>query len=316
MKLSRALIAVLALVISSPAADLPATFQQAVDLSEAQRKLPAVKQYSSDILLPVWKERMGPIFQACSKTVEQPDHKSFSFVAALGPDGRALHVWVDRETNIYPCLLVMMKNEQFPAPPQAPYYWHISMTFTESPPWNAARNGEPPLVVERKYSCTFGLPAGWEFNVDQAYEHGSSLAYFPKRGSFTDSSSVIYVTVFADDYSESCITLLSDSITATLSSVKAGSPRLEVKTAEPILTKGGTKAAIRVVMGAKDRRDPKSTANEALAFLANDDAILLVVLTSRDAKNWEQDYSAFQQIVAGHRFFSRNARSLAVGCPK
>lgn len=259
---------------------------------------------------------MGPIFQACFKSVQQPDSSSFSFVMALGPDGKVLRVWVDHETNIYPCLLATLKAEQFPAPPQSPYYRHISMHFEESPPWNAAPEGEPPLIVEPKYSYTFGVPEGWEFSFEQAHERGSSLAYFPKGGSFDDSSSVIYVSVFGDDCSGSCVSLVSESIVQTLRTVKAGRQRLEITTSEPILTKDGTEVAIRLVKGAKDLRDPNFTDDEALAFIAHDEAIILVVLISRDPKTWAQDYSAFQQILASHKFFTCNSPGLAVPCRK
>ena len=65
--------------------------------------------------MPFWQQRMGPIFQGCFKTVAQPDGKSFSFVATMGPNGKVTDVYVDHETNIYQCFVAALMAEQFPA---------------------------------------------------------------------------------------------------------------------------------------------------------------------------------------------------------
>ena len=316
MRLVRLAIVFLTCIASSVASDLPDTYQQAVESARAQQNLKALKEYSHERLMPYWQQKMGPIFQACFKAVAHPDTSSFGFVAAIGPDGKVLRVYVDHDTNMYECILATVKADQFPAPPESPYYLHIDMRFADPPPpWNIGAPGAPPLIVEpNKFSYTFGVPAGWEFDFEEAHERGDSLEYFPTGGSFNESRSVIYVNVFADDCSGSCGSMLPDSIAATMQSLKAGEGGMEVTTAEPILMKDGRKAEVRIVKGVKDRRDPKFTDVDALAFLAHDEAIILVVLSSRDSKTWSQDYAAFQQIVAGHRFFTCKSPGLAVPC--
>jgi hypothetical protein len=317
MQLIRLISVILVTVICSLATDLANTFQQAVDLAEAQDKLPGIKKYSGQTLMPFWQQQMGPIFQACFKSVKQADSTSFAFVAALGPDGKVVRVYTDHETNMYQCMLVTLKSEQFPAPPTSPYYLHISMQFADPAPSNAWPDGGPPLVVERnKYSYTFGVPEGWEFNFEKAHQRGASLAYFPKGSSFNDSSSVVYVNLIGDDCSGSCSSLLAESIAQTLHSLKADTPGVEINVAEPVVTKDGVKASVRLLKGAKDPRDSKFTDNQALAFIAHDQAIILVVLASRDPKTWNQDYSALRQIVAGHRLFTCKSPGLAVPCGK
>lgn len=317
MRLMRvALISFLACTALSAASDLPATYQQAVERAHAQQNLPGIHEYSRDRVMPYWQQKMGRIFQDCFATVAHPDASSFGFVAVIGADGKVLRVYVDHDTNMYECMLSTVKADQFPAPPESPYYLHIDMQFADPPPLsNIGAPGDPPLVVEpNKFSYTLGVSAGWEFDFEEAHERGDALEFFPKGGSFTGSSSAIYVNLSGEDCAGGCISLLSDLIEETLRTVKAGSHGLEVTAAEPILTKDGTRAEIRIVKGAKDPRDPKFTDNEALAFLAHDEAIILVVLASRDPNAWQQDYAAFQQIVAGHRFFTCNTPSLRVPC--
>lgn len=295
-------------------ADTAATYQQALDLAKAQEKESALGEYSRQSFAPVWQQRMNPIFQACFKSVQQPDTSSFAFVAAIGPDGTVLRVYSDHETNMYQCMAASLKGEQFAAPPESPYYKQITMRFAPPPPASAWPKGSPPLVVEPyKYSYTFGVPAGWEFNFEQGYERGSSLVYFPKGGSFVDSGSVVYVNVFGDDCSGSCINLLPESMSQVLRSMKGHNSDAQIEVAEPVVTKDGVEAPIRLLRRVKDLRDPEFSNNEAVAFIAHNETIILVVLASRDPKAWEQDYAAFRQIVAGHMFFPCD---LTVPCKK
>jgi len=193
------------------------------------------------------------------------------------------------------------------------------MNFTgEAPPSSrAASDGAPPLIVgPNKYSYTFGVPVGWEFNFEQAHQRGASLAFFPKGGSFNDSSSAIYINEISDSCEDNCISPLPQTISKTLREIKAENPAVDVSTTASILTKDGDKASIRILKGSKDPRDPRLDDTEALAFIGHDEATILVVLTTRDAKTWEQDYAAFQQVVAGRRFFTCNSPDLAVPCAK
>jgi len=318
MKLARLPVIVLLFAASSFASDLAATFQQAYDLAEAQDKIPGMKEYQNQTLMPYWQQKYGPIFQSCFKSVKQPDGQSFAFVAAIGLDGKVVRVFVDHETSIYQCLLPTLKNDTFPAPPQAPFYLSIGMRFDmDTPPSSkASSDGAPPLVVgPDKYSYTFGVPAGWEFNFEQAHQRGASLAFFPKGGSFNESSSVIFVSEINCECEEEP-SRISVAIAKTIREVKDENPAVEVSAEPSVRTRDGDKAAIRILRGSKDPRDPQLKDNEALAFIGHDEATILVVLTARDSKTWNEDYAAFQQIVAGHKFFTCNSPDLAVPCRK
>jgi len=317
MKAFRTICIFLLAVASSMAADLASSFQQAVALAEAQEKAPATKDFFNQVLLPYYAQKYAPVVQSCFANVKQPDNSPFSFVAAIGSAGTVTRLYDDHETNLSQCLLATLKNDTFPAPPQSPYYLHIDMKFTDDPPATSAAStaGAPPLIVgPNKYSYTFGVPEGWEFNFEQARQHGAALAFFPKGGSFNESSSVIYVNELGDPCSDNCLSPLSQSIANTLREVKAGSPTVEITAAEPVRTKDRAKAAVRILKGAKDPRNPEFKDNEALAFIEHDETMILVVLTTRDPKTWDQDYAAFQQIVAGHKFFTCDSPNLAVPC--
>jgi hypothetical protein len=317
MKFAKLLSLVLLAVLSAPATDFPTTYQQAVALADAQEKAPATREYMNHTLMPYYEQKYGPVFQSCFKTVQQPQSAPFSFVAAIGADGRLIRIFEEHPTTISQCLLDNFRTDTFPTPPESPYYFHVEMKFTDAP--EPAHNGSsaaaPPLVLaSNDYSYTFGVPAGWQFSFEQARQRGATLAFFPKGGSFADSSSVIYVNEVENDCTDTCVSPVTEAIAKTLREIREDDASVQVATAPAIQTKDGTRASIRTLKGSRDPRNPDLKDNEALAFIAHDETVILVVLTARDMKTWEQDYAAFQQIVAGHKFFTCNSPDLAIPC--
>jgi hypothetical protein len=319
MHSARMIVLALGAVGAASAADLAATYQQAVVLSDAQDKAPATHDYLQQALLPYYQQKYGPVFHSCLSAVSNPDYSSFSFVVAIAGDGHVLRIYENRTTNIFRCALDTLKADTFPAPPESPFYLDIDMRFDGPPPAeNGSVDGAPPLILgPNKYSYTFAVPAGWEFNIEQARERGVTLAFFPKGGSFRDSGSVVYVNELDNPCSgEDCLSPVSQAIAKTLREARADDPGVEVATADPIPTKDGDKALVRTLKGSHDPRNPEVKDNEALAFIEHDETIILVVLTARGTKTWDQDYTAFREIVAGHKFFTCASPNLAVPCGK
>jgi hypothetical protein len=303
--------------IPAVAGELANSFEEAAARGDAQEKAVATKGYFADTLLPYYGKKYGPVLQTCFATVPQPDNGPFSFVAAIGADGRIMRLYNDHETNIFACLREALKKDVFPMPPVSPHYLHIDMKFTDKvAPRHGSTEGAPPLILEpNKYSYTFGVPKGWEFSFEQARERGVRVAFFPEGGSFGNSSSVIYAREIDDSCTANCVSAVPEAMATTIREARGESPSLEVSTENPVKTKDGEKALVRILKGARDPRQAKDAKDrEALAFIGHDEAIILVVLTARDTKTWEQDYGAFQEIVAGHRFFTCNSPELATPC--
>jgi hypothetical protein len=117
---------------SSIAGDPAGSFEQAVGLAEAQSKDRTIRIYSAVDLMPYYQQKYMPVFQACLKLTERPgDTSPFSFVAAIGADGRVLRLYTDHETNIFACVRHTLEKDEFPHPPFAPYYMHVSMQFSQ-----------------------------------------------------------------------------------------------------------------------------------------------------------------------------------------
>lgn len=165
-----------------------------------------------------------------------------------------------------------------------------------------------PLVWEpNKYSYTFAVPDDWEFSWEQANQFGMKLLYFQKGANFHNSNSIIYVNELC---SLNCKGTLNKSIQTTIDNAKGNSPNLQISKPEPIKLEGESNSPVLILTGFVDPRQAK----EALAFIEHNETVVLIVLTTKDVKNWKNDYKAFEQIVGSHKFFNCDSPNLAVPC--
>ena len=113
-----------------PATDgLAASYVEAQELGRRDESADATRDYHRDVLLPEFSQRYRAHFRECTATVPEPASTPFSFVAAIGADGRVIRLWSDRSTNVYQCVRGRLLFDRFPAPPRAPFYLYIHMRF-------------------------------------------------------------------------------------------------------------------------------------------------------------------------------------------
>ncbi len=131
MKKLYAIVFVFLLVTSGRAGELASSFKQAAALADAQEKERAAQAYIHLDLKPYYEKKYSLVFQSCLASTDQPDTSPFSFVVAIGKDGRVLRLYIDHETNIFACVRQTLQQDEFPHPPVAPHYFHVSMSFAK-----------------------------------------------------------------------------------------------------------------------------------------------------------------------------------------
>ena len=119
------------LTISCRAGELASSFKQAAALEDAQEKERATQAYIHLDLMPYYQKKYSPVFQSCLASTGHPDTSPFSFVVAIGKDGSVLRLYTDHETNIFACVRQTLQQDEFPHPPVAPHYFHVSMSFAK-----------------------------------------------------------------------------------------------------------------------------------------------------------------------------------------
>lgn len=131
MKKICAILSISLLMTSGMASDLAGSFKEAAALAEERGKDRATRIYSAIDLHDYYEPKYGPIFDSCVRSTDHSDISSFEFIVAIGKDGRVLQIWVDHETKIFACVRLTLQQDKFPAPPIAPYYMHVTMTFVK-----------------------------------------------------------------------------------------------------------------------------------------------------------------------------------------
>jgi hypothetical protein len=126
-----ALVILSLLTTSGRAGELASSFKQAAALAEAQEKERTTQAYIHLDLKPYYEKKYSPVFQSCLASTDHPDTSPFSFVVAIGKDGRVLRLYIDHETNIFTCVRQTLQQDEFPHPPVAPHYFHVSMSFAK-----------------------------------------------------------------------------------------------------------------------------------------------------------------------------------------
>ena len=129
MKKLFAIVLISVLTTAVRADDLATSFKQAVALAHEQDKEDAAYAYGHRDLNQYYQKKYSPVFLSCLKATDHPDTSPFSFVAAIGKDGRVLRLYIDHETNIFACVRQTLQQDEFPHPPLSPYYMHVSMSF-------------------------------------------------------------------------------------------------------------------------------------------------------------------------------------------
>ena len=117
------------LTISSMAGDLASSFKEAVALADTEDKDRATRIYAEVDLRDYYQRKYMPVFQSCLKSTDE--RSPLSFVAAIGADSRVLQLYADHETKMLSCVRPRLLKDEFPHPPFAPYYMHVTMNFSK-----------------------------------------------------------------------------------------------------------------------------------------------------------------------------------------
>jgi hypothetical protein len=125
------LLAALCFTVPAEADPLASSYVEAQEFGRRDEADPQAVEYHRNVLLPQFSQRYRALLRDCQANLPQPDQSPFSFVAAIGEDGRVLKLWSDRSPPVYSCVRGRLLFERFPPPPRAPFYLYIHMRFTQ-----------------------------------------------------------------------------------------------------------------------------------------------------------------------------------------
>jgi hypothetical protein len=165
--------------------DLARTFKEAAARAKAQEHASSTSSYLDNDLMPYYGKKYESVLETCFATTPSPDGEPFSFVVAIGSDGKSIQIYRNHDTNISLCLSSSLAKDVFPKPPASPYYLHIDMSFSAK---STPANARPLSVIRDRENCTFGVSAGWKDDCDQELARAARPAIFPDNGIFEKSA--------------------------------------------------------------------------------------------------------------------------------
>jgi hypothetical protein len=125
------MLAALSFWVPASAEPLASSYVEAQEFGRRDEADPKTVEYHRNLLLPQFSQRYRALLRECQASLPQPDQSPFSFVAAIGEDGRILKLWSDRSPTVYSCVRGRLLFDRFAPPPRAPFYLYIHMRFTQ-----------------------------------------------------------------------------------------------------------------------------------------------------------------------------------------
>lgn len=155
------------------------------------------------------------------------------------------------------------------------------------------------LVYGKGHSFWISAPNGWILDNSSGVNRGLYAVFYPKGLTWKNSTAVMYANTARKKADES----LEDFIKGDTDNFKEkGSPNITIAKAEPIKTKDGKLAQVRLFTG------DQWANSEAVAYIPENKVIVMIVLTSRTETDFKKSLGAFQALVGSYQFLAEDVR--------
>ena len=155
------------------------------------------------------------------------------------------------------------------------------------------------LVYGEGHAYWLTAPDGWVLDGRAGAEQGLFAVFYPAGSTWSSAPAVMYTTTSPRD--SAADQPLEASVDADMARARAMSPGLRVARVPPLTTQDGKHAEVRLITG--DRRGN----NEAVAFIGEGPAVVVVTLTSRDLDRFTRAYPAFESVVRSYSLVTAEA---------
>jgi hypothetical protein len=154
------------------------------------------------------------------------------------------------------------------------------------------------LVTGKGYRFLLDAPKGWVLDNQGGASRGLTTVFYPSGQSFKDAPAILYANVAPRTAGER----LGDFVDREIARARQRSPGLQVESHKDIQTKDGHAAVIRAVAG-----DVHGN-REALAFVEEKEAFVILVLSARTKESFEASLPAFTALVRSYSTVGADVR--------
>ncbi len=158
----------------------------------------------------------------------------------------------------------------------------------------SAAEGQTGMVYGDSHAFFVTAPPGWVLDNRSGLGNRVHAAFYPQGSSWKDSAAVMYANGVTRSSGETLDSFIADDI----QTFRGRSPQIQVKEGSSIKTKDGRVALVRYFSG------DQSGNHEAVAYIAEKRAIIVLALSARTQDAYQSSLQSFEELVRNYSFIS------------
>lgn len=171
----------------------------------------------------------------------------------------------------------------------------LPLTASAAPP----EESQGGILYGPGVSFLLKAPEGWELDPQSGQSQGLTAVSYPKGSSWKDSPVVLYVSI-ADKDPATLDAFIADEVGRFRKEHGEG---LKIETGKAIPTQDAKKSAeVRRLSGDQFGNF------ESVAYLGEEKAYVMIVLSSRNREVYEKSQKAFEQLVGSYKYLTSNVK--------
>jgi|ERR1700722_8720635 len=163
----------------------------------------------------------------------------------------------------------------------------------------SAAEDQTGVLYGDSHACFVTAPSGWVLDNRSGLRNRVHAAFYPEGSSWRDSPAVMYANGVGRSSGETLDSFIADDI----QTFRDRSPQIQVKEGPPIKTQDGRIALVRYFSG------DQSGNHEAVAYIAEKRAIIVLALTARTQDSYQRSLQSFAELVRNYTFISDDPKN-------
>lgn len=149
------------------------------------------------------------------------------------------------------------------------------------------------MIYGRDIAYIVSTPKGWVMDIESAKSAGIGAVFYPEGSSWAKGIAVMYTNVLGKSGPKQP---LKEVIDGELADFRKHSPNFKVEDARAVSLGKDKSATVKYLTGDANGNF------EAIAYINEEKAVAIVVLTSRTKKDFDSSLAAFDELVRSYRF--------------
>jgi hypothetical protein len=157
--------------------------------------------------------------------------------------------------------------------------------------------GSTGIIYGQNHAYALTAPEGWVLDNSSGVSEGLHAVFYPAASSWAGAATVMYTNVALCDLSKK--EKIEDIMKYDIEKFRQDSPNLRVEKKEGIGVCNGRRKA-RVVYFSCDRYGH----HEAVAYIPENKVVVMIVMRSRNKKEFDSSLKAFEELVKSYNFIT------------